>query len=424
MVKWLVIAVVLLVILKILFSCGGDSGGKGKSVKAEPPVLPNFILSDSSDRFWINNWGPTSGSFWADCHDGELCYIAEEYVDKLLAQGYTIEEYEEDGGNTANQEWLEAIRNSPYSVISMQEFLEWRFGTRLLPEECILITLDDGWKSVYTDAYPIFKEYGYPFHLFLYTDYLHGKGESMNHDMIREMLQNGASIGSHSHTHPYPSDWNKHRALGEDAYYEFIDKEIGESKVKLDKLFGTVNTYCYPGGFNDQEMLSRLPSYGYVAAFTVIPGKATSTEIPFQIHRYMVFGTDPSIFNNAMDFSVAEVGSAISTGSQPGTLPKNTAKPPFAVTPQPDSTVSCTIPAITAQLSSVPGINMSTVRMRVSSFGHVRPTINTAERTVTWTPPCRIYMPNISVHLTWETTDGAKGHAEWSFSIDRSVTAE
>ncbi len=319
---------------------------------------------------------------------------------------------------------MEAIRNSPYSVISMQEFLEWRFGTRLLPEECILITLDDGWKSVYTDAYPIFKEYGYPFHLFLYTDYLHGKGESMNHDMIREMLQNGASIGSHSHTHPYPSDWNKHRALGEDAYYEFIDKEIGESKVKLDKLFGTVNTYCYPGGFNDQEMLSRLPSYGYVAAFTVIPGKATSTEIPFQIHRYMVFGTDPSIFNNAMDFSVAEVGSAISTGSQPGTLPKNTAKPPFAVTPQPDSTVSCTIPAITAQLSSVPGINMSTVRMRVSSFGHVRPTINTAERTVTWTPPCRIYMPNISVHLTWETTDGAKGHAEWSFSIDRSVTAE
>lgn len=319
---------------------------------------------------------------------------------------------------------METIRNSPYSVISMQEFLEWRFGTRLLPEECILITLDDGWKSVYTDAYPIFKEYGYPFHLFLYTDYLHGKGESMNADMIREMMKNGASIGSHSHSHPYPSDWNKYRALGEEAYYEFIDKEIGESKVKLDKLFGSVNTYCYPGGFNDQEMLSRLPGYGYVAAFTVIPGKATSTEIPFQIHRYMVFGTDPSIFNNAMDFSVVESGSAISTGSQPGTLPKNTAKPPFAVTPLPDSTVGCTIPAITAQLSSVPGINMSTVRMRVSSFGTVRPTVNIAERTITWTPPCRIYMPNISVHLTWETTDGAKGHAEWSFSIDRSVTAE
>lgn len=319
---------------------------------------------------------------------------------------------------------MEAIRKSPYSVISMQEFLEWRFGTRLLPEECILITLDDGWKSVYTDAYPIFKAYGYPFHLFLYTDYLSGRGDSMNADMIKEMMQNGASIGSHSRSHPYPSDWNRHRARGEEAYLDFIDKEFGDSKVKLDKLFGSVNTYCYPGGYNDQVMLSRLPGYGYVAAFTVIPGKVTSTEIPYQIHRYMIFGTDPSIFNNAMDFTAIATGSALSTGAQPGTLPKNTPKPPFTVTPLPDSTVGCIIPPITAQLSSVPGINMSTVRMRVSGFGYVRPAINIAERTLQWTPPCRIYMPYISVHLTWETTDGAKARAEWSFRVDGSVTAE
>lgn len=319
---------------------------------------------------------------------------------------------------------MEAIRKSPYSIISMQEFLEWRFGTRLLPEECILITIDDGWRSVYTDAYPIFKEYGYPFHLFLYTQYVHGKGDSMSPQMIREMMQNGASIGSHSHSHPYPSDWNRQRSKGEEAYLDYIDKEIGESKVKLDELFGSVNTYCYPGGFNDHVMLSRLPGYGYVAAFTVIPGKVTSTEIPYQIHRYMVFGTDPSIFKNAMDFTPIATGSALSTGAQPGTLPKNAAKPPFAVTPLPDSTVGCTIPPITAQLSSVPGINMSTVRMRVSGFGYVRPVINYSERTLTWTPPCRIYMPNISVHLTWETADGVKAHAEWAFRVDRSVTAE
>ncbi len=319
---------------------------------------------------------------------------------------------------------MEAIRQSPYSVISMQEFLEWRFGTRLLPEECILITLDDGWRSVYTDAYPIFKEYGYPFHLFLYTDYIHGEGESMTKDMIREMLNNGASIGSHSHTHPYPSDWNKHREEGEEQYLRFIDEEIGASKERLDSVFGGVNTYCYPGGYNDQVMISRLPGYGYVAAFTVIPGKVTSAEIPYQIHRYMIFGTDASIFTNAMDFRVAEGGTALSTGSQPGTLPKNTPKPSFNVTPLPDSTVGCSIPPITAQLSGIPGLNMSTVRMRVSGFGYVRPNINKTARTLEWTPPCRIYMPNISVHLTWETTDGRKHHAEWSFRVDRAVPVD
>lgn len=122
--KWIVIAIVLLVIVKLLFSCG-DGGGKVKPVKAEPPVLPNFILEDSSDRFWINNWGPTSGSFWADCFDGELCYMAQEYVDKLVAQGYEIVEYEEDGGNIANQDWL--LMHEDFSGTVMVKMTDWTY---------------------------------------------------------------------------------------------------------------------------------------------------------------------------------------------------------------------------------------------------------------------------------------------------------
>ena len=128
--RWVIIAVIVLVLLKVLFSCGGDDGGKAKPVKAEPPILPNFILSDSSDRFWINSWGPTSASFWADCHDGELCYIAGEYVDKLLAQGYTIEDYEEDGGNTANQEWL--LMHEDFSGTIKVRMTDWTYnGTQV-----------------------------------------------------------------------------------------------------------------------------------------------------------------------------------------------------------------------------------------------------------------------------------------------------
>ena len=109
---------------------------------------------------------------------------------------------------------MERIRQSDYSVISMQEFLEWRFGTRLLPEKCVLITLDDGWRSVYTDAYPIFKEYGYPFHLFLYTSYLSGQGDSMTPDMIKEMQKDGASVGSLSATPPTPLTGKARKARG------------------------------------------------------------------------------------------------------------------------------------------------------------------------------------------------------------------
>ena len=319
---------------------------------------------------------------------------------------------------------MESIRKSDCSVISMQEFLEWRFGTRLLPEKCILITLDDGWRAVYTDAYPIFKEYGYPFHLFLYTDYLSGAGDSMTPEMIHEMQKNGASIGSHSASHPYPSDWKKEQNKGEEAYVAMIDREIGATRGKLEEKFGAINTYCYPGGYNDATMQKKLPEYGYVAAFTVLPGKVDSAENPLTIDRYMVLGTDSGVFEAAIDFSVAEVSEGLATGYTPGALPRNTPRPTFPVTPQPGATVPTTLPTITANLSNVPDIDMGTVSMRVSGFGYVPQKVNKTERTVQWTAPCRIYMPLISVYLSWKTTDGTPQRAAWSFYVDRTVTAD
>ncbi len=319
---------------------------------------------------------------------------------------------------------MEYIRKAGLTVISMQEFLEWRFGARELPAECVLITLDDGWRSVYTDAYPILREYGYPFTLFLYTSYISGRGSSMNPAMIREMQQHGATVGSHSVNHLYPSAWKAKQTEGDEAYAAMVDKELGESHDRLSDLFGPVNTYCFPGGYVTKPMLERLPGYGYVAAFTVVPGKVTCMEDPWQIHRYMIFGTDPSIFSQAMDFRVAQSGSTVSTGSTPGTLPLTTPAPPFPVTPQPHSTVPADVPAITADLSGVAGVNYSSVRMKVSGFGRVPATVDAATRSIRWVPPCRIYMPNISVHVTWKTNDGASHKAEWSFKVDQSVTLQ
>ncbi len=322
------------------------------------------------------------------------------------------------------REQMEYIRQAGLTVISMQEFLEWRFGARELPAECVLITLDDGWRSVYTDAYPILKEYGYPFTVFLYTSYLSGRGSSMNHDMIREMQQHGATVGSHSANHLYPKAWKTKEDEGDEAYADLVDKELGGSHEKLSSLFGPINTYCYPGGYVTQPMLDRLPGYGYVAAFTVVPGKVTCSEDPWQIHRYMIFGTDSSIFRHAMDFRVAQAGSTISTGSTPGTLPGTTPVPPFPVSPLPHSIVPAEVPPITADLSGVAGVNFSSVRMKVSGFGRVPAKVDAANRSVSWTPPYRIYMPNISVHVTWNTNDGASHKAEWSFRVSQDVTLQ
>ena len=322
------------------------------------------------------------------------------------------------------REQMETIRRTGLTVISMQEFLEWRFGSRQLPEECILITLDDGWRSVYTDAYPILKEYGYPFTLFLYTQYISGKGDSLSPAMIKEMQRNGATIGSHSTSHLYPSSWKNAAGKGSEAVQKLIERELGQSREKLSQLFGPVNTYCYPGGYVTQEMLDALPSFGYVAGFTVLPGKVTINEAPLQIHRYMVFGTDSSIFARAVDFRVAQTGSSVSTGNEPGTLPRTTPPPPFLVSPASGSTVVGDISCIDADPSCVAGRNISTVEMRVSGYGRVPAKVDVGTRTVRWTPPCRIYMPHLSVHVTWKTSNGSSHKAEWSFKISPAVTVQ
>ncbi len=316
---------------------------------------------------------------------------------------------------------LEYIRTEGLTVISMQEFLDWLHGKLELPAQCVLITIDDGWRSVYTDAYPILKEYGFPFTIFLYTDFISGKGDSMSTAMIRDMQQNGATVGSHSATHAYPSEWKEALKRGADKMEGMLNKELKDSKKILDNRFGTVNTYCYPGGFVMQEMLDQMNAFGYSAAFTVLPGKVNIQEDPLQIHRYIVFGNDNNrVFDLAMDFRMADSSTAVSAGYIPGTIPPTTPVPPFIVFPAPKSSVADDSIEIKAQFGSMPHIDLDTVQMRVSGYGLVPAQIDNLSRTMSWAPPSRVHLNNLSVHLTWKTSDSKSHKTQWSFQVKPS----
>ncbi len=196
---------------------------------------------------------------------------------------------------------MQYIKDSGLTVITMQDFLEWLLGNRCLPERCVLITIDDGWKSVYTDAFPILREYGFPFTLFLYTDFLSGQGRSMSPEMIREMLACGATVGSHSASHLYPKQWKRYTPDSAE-YTAQLQRELPDSVQKLKGLFGNCSSYCYPGGYYASPMLECLRTNGIGAAFTVDEKKVTTLENPLLIHRYMVLGTDPRVFRRAVNF--------------------------------------------------------------------------------------------------------------------------
>ena len=196
---------------------------------------------------------------------------------------------------------MQYIKDAGLSVITMQDFLEWLNGTRRLPERCVLITIDDGWKSVYTDAFPVLRAYGYPFTMFLYTTYIDVQGDSMTVRQLQAMMRCGATIGSHSVNHLYPKKWKRY-AMESAQYKTQLQVEFLDSRAKLVELFGNCSTYCFPGGYNTPPMLETLASSPYQAAFTVEEAKVGCTENRFLIHRYMVFGIDHNIFRRAVNF--------------------------------------------------------------------------------------------------------------------------
>lgn len=196
---------------------------------------------------------------------------------------------------------MQYIKDAGLTVITMQDFQEWLLGDRRLPERCVLITIDDGWRSVYSEAFPVLRAYGYPFTLYLYTEFLKGQGLALQPEMIREMMTCGATIGCHSATHLYPSKWKAH-APDSPEYEALLQQELVDAVADIKKMFGNCSTYCYPGGYFTPAMLEKLQSTDVKLAFTVYEKKVTTLETPLQVHRYMVFGTDPRIFRRAVNF--------------------------------------------------------------------------------------------------------------------------
>lgn len=319
-----------------------------------------------------------------------------------------------------------ALKQNHVPVISMKEFLEWKLGSRQLPANCVMITIDDGWKSVYTDAYPILLETGFPFTIFPYTKFITGLGSSMSQEHIQEMLNNGATLGSHSVSHLYPKSWRAALRKGQQAALDLAAQEIGGSRTILQEKFpgSTVEAYCYPGGFVLPDMITKAEEAGFKAAFTVIPKKVTKDTDRWRIHRYIIFGKNPRTFASALDFrapvspETPEAGAA-SGGAAMDSYPA----PAQPVTPAANTIVHETAPDISISLAREADFNPKTLEMRVSGFGQVNAGYDAQEKTLKWKPSRHLRLSPVTVQVRWRTAStNAWQTATWQFGVKEKET--
>jgi len=313
---------------------------------------------------------------------------------------------------------METIRTLGIPVIPMADFIAWKDSGKAIPDKAIVITMDDGWKSVYTDAYPVLKEFGYPFTLYLYNNYVDGGGKALTSAMITEMMANGASIGSHSVSHPFPQEVKAHRKRGAEAFGKFLDVEMGESKRFLEGKFGKpVVTFAYPGGYFTEEMLVKGNGLGYTHLFTVHPGKVKRSVPNNVLPRYIILGNYDKIFDFATSFRDSQATVPGEAGSE---LVKEL---PFPVEPQPGAIINTRLPEISVDFSNAENIDPTTLRMQIAGFGEVPANYASAGKLFSWQVNRRLRQQVCHVQVTWKTTDGKETETplKWAFQIDREA---
>jgi peptidoglycan/xylan/chitin deacetylase (PgdA/CDA1 family) len=190
---------------------------------------------------------------------------------------------------------LRYLKDNGYRVIgpeALEAFLEYR---QPLPRKAVMISVDDGYRSVYNVAYPILKKYGFTATLFIYIDYVGVSSKAITWDQLRELKREGFYIGSHSVAHSDLSKQKKNE--GNEAYLARLKREIFESKRIIDqKLDQDTIIFSYPFGRRNQAAISLARQAGYKIAVTVDRGSNPFFADPFLLKRDQILKRDMDRF--------------------------------------------------------------------------------------------------------------------------------
>lgn len=151
-----------------------------------------------------------------------------------------------------------------YTSITPDQLLSSLTDNTPLPEKPVLITFDDGYQDVYTNAYPVLQKYGYTATLFLITDVVGHNNWYLDWDQVREMQKAGFVIGSHTLSHVLLTNLTPTEIMF----------QLTKSKEGIEyRLECPVKYFAYPGGDNNQQVQDLVKQAGYAAAFTVNFGR-------------------------------------------------------------------------------------------------------------------------------------------------------
>lgn len=219
-------------------------------------------------------------------------YAEKISIPILTYHNFTTAEGESYKINITNfEKQMDYLAVHNYSVLALSELLD---GLRVgqLPLNPVVITIDDGFKSTFTLAYPVLKKYNFPATLFLYTDFIEKNSNSLTWEEIKEMTKNKIEIGSHTLSHCNLIKYKENEKY--EYYLDRIKKEIILSKDILEsKIGGKVIFFAYPYGVYSPIIKDIAIQAGYEGILNANSMSNNLNTDPFSLNRQIISGKSP-----------------------------------------------------------------------------------------------------------------------------------
>lgn len=173
---------------------------------------------------------------------------------------------------------MQYLKDNGYHPITMAQLEAYIREDAPLPPKPVCITVDDGYPDTYTIIYPLLKEYGFPWTLFM----IGGMADQPNRPtlaQLKEMRDNGVTIANHTWTHPelpYESESRQR-------------EEIAKTQAWLKEELGIDNHYfAYPLGLYDDTVKQVLQDNGITLAVTMNLGRACPGDELLEVKRIWI----------------------------------------------------------------------------------------------------------------------------------------
>jgi len=173
------------------------------------------------------------------------------------------------------------LKNHDYHFVTLPEVKEHLERDEPFQERSVLITIDDGYRSTYTRAYPFLRKENVPWVLYVYTEAIQkGYGTSLTWPMIQEMANNGVDIENHSYSHS--------KFIFDHLTDSWVERELLSPHRLLEEKTGqSSQSFAIPYGMYDRKLiriLRRDTDYDFV--FHIDPGVVDPRRDDFLLPRF------------------------------------------------------------------------------------------------------------------------------------------